>query len=174
MELGAKVRHLRQVEGVVRGMGRPMTKAEVVRAMRAELGQAISQAYLSQIESGARGHMTESTRDLLARFFKVHPGYLVSDPAGYDSSLSLDLQRAGADSSDTLQRWLLQQAEAMAGEPTVAHLLWRLARLSDPRPYLWLFDQVVDLGADEAARRLSLPIDSPARPAAARAPMEGG
>ena len=40
----------------------------------------LSQSYLSQIESGARPHLTNTTRLLLAKFFKVHPGYLVDDP----------------------------------------------------------------------------------------------
>src|SRR5258708_33851147 len=35
----------------------------------------ISQSYLSQIESGTRPHLTNTTRLLLAKFFKLHPGY---------------------------------------------------------------------------------------------------
>ena len=41
---------------------------------------SISQSYLSQIESGARPHLTNDTRLLLSKFFKVHPGYLVTIP----------------------------------------------------------------------------------------------
>jgi len=150
MELGEKVRHLRAVEGIVRGLGRPMTKAEVVRAMREELSRSISQAYLSQIESGARPHLTEATRDLLARFFKVHPGYLVSDPPDWsESALSASLLTGG----DRLKIWLLAQAEVMADEPMLAHLLLRLARLDEPRRYLYLIDRLLDLPY-EAARQL--------------------
>ena len=47
MRLGEKLSHLRQVEGIVRGLGQPLTKADVVRAMRSELGQGLSQAYLN-------------------------------------------------------------------------------------------------------------------------------
>ncbi|HEY6148204.1 MAG TPA: helix-turn-helix transcriptional regulator, partial [Thermoanaerobaculia bacterium] len=80
MTLGEKLRYLRLVEGTLRGFERAMTQAEVSRTLKREVKESISQAYLSQIESGARPHMTNKTRMLLARFFKVHPGYLVSDP----------------------------------------------------------------------------------------------
>jgi len=80
VKLGEKIRYLREVEGSLRGLGRPMTQLELVRAIREELakgrggeGKTISQSYLSQIESGARPHMTQSSRALLAKFFKVHP-----------------------------------------------------------------------------------------------------
>ena len=104
MKLGEKIRYLREVEGSLRGLGRPMTQLELVRAMREELGKSrsekghaqkggsnqqktISQSYLSQIENGARPHMTQSSRALLAKFFKVHPGFLVDDPDGYHAEL---------------------------------------------------------------------------------------
>ena len=72
MRLGEKLRYLRQVEGTLRGLDREMTQQEVVRALKKDLRQSISQSYLSQIESGARPHLTNATRMLLARFFKVH------------------------------------------------------------------------------------------------------
>ena len=78
MTLGEKLRYLRLVEGNLRGLDRDMTQQEVVRAIRRELGQGISQSYLSQIENGARPHLTNNTRSLLSRFFKsklnVGPG----------------------------------------------------------------------------------------------------
>jgi hypothetical protein len=58
MTLGEKLRYLRLVEGTLRGLEREMTQAEVSRNLKRELGDSISQAYLSQIESGARPHMT--------------------------------------------------------------------------------------------------------------------
>jgi len=87
MRLGEKLRYLREMEGALRALGRELTQQEVVRAIKSELKQSISQSYLSQIESGARPHLTNSTRMLLARFFKVHPGYLVDDPEGYHTEL---------------------------------------------------------------------------------------
>ncbi|HKD79703.1 MAG TPA: helix-turn-helix transcriptional regulator, partial [Candidatus Angelobacter sp.] len=77
MTLGEKLRYLRLVEGNLRGLGRDMTQQEVVRAITRELKQKISQSYLSQIENGSRPHLTNKTRLLLSKFFKVHPGYLV-------------------------------------------------------------------------------------------------
>ena len=77
MTLAEKLRYLREVEGSLRGLGRPMTQQELVGAIRKEQGKSISQSYVSQIERGSRPHMTQSTRTLLARFFKIHPGFLV-------------------------------------------------------------------------------------------------
>src|SRR3954463_9820029 len=104
MTLGEKIRYLREVEGALRGLGREMTQQEVVCAVKRDLRQTISQSYLSQIESGARPHLTNSTRQLLARFFKVHPGYLVNDPEGYQTGL---ISGVGA-SEDKLDSWLIE------------------------------------------------------------------
>src|SRR5450755_3963724 len=94
MQLGEKLRYLREVEGVLRGLGREMTQSQVVRALKKEHGRTISQAYLSQIENGARPHLTDSTRMLLAKFFKVHPGYLVFVKDGYHTALMSDVRAA--------------------------------------------------------------------------------
>jgi len=83
MTLGNKLRSLRSVEGSLRGLGRPMTQQELAKAMKKEVGRGLSQAYLSQIESGTRPHLTHGTRTLLARFFRVYPGFLVDDPEGW-------------------------------------------------------------------------------------------
>lgn len=76
MKLTDKVRSLREMEGRLRGLDRAMTQGELVRALAEEQGESLSQSYLSQIESGARPHLRNESRKLLARFFKVHPGYL--------------------------------------------------------------------------------------------------
>ncbi|MGO8949541.1 MAG: helix-turn-helix domain-containing protein [Ktedonobacterales bacterium] len=81
MQLREKLVQLRVLAGEQRGLGRPMTQMEVAEALRAELGQSLSQAYLSQLERGKRVHLSNTSREALARFFQVHPGYLVSDPA---------------------------------------------------------------------------------------------
>src|SRR6185295_15812572 len=107
MTLGEKLRYLRHVEGALRGLDREMTQLEVVRAIRRELRRSISQGYLSQIESGRRPHLTNSTRMLLARFFNVHPGYLVSDPQGFQTGLVSDLGAL----EDKLDLWLISGAE---------------------------------------------------------------
>src|SRR5579884_3413923 len=112
MTLGEKLRYLREVEGTLRGFEREMTQQEVVRAMRVELKQSISQSYLSQIESGARPHLTNDTRLLLAKFFKVHPGYLVDDPEGYQTELISDVGAL----EDKLDLWLINGAERFRRE----------------------------------------------------------
>ena len=65
--MAEKLRYLLEVEGSLRGLGRPMTQQELVRAIRKELGKSISQSYVSQIEGGVRPHMTKSTRAMLAK-----------------------------------------------------------------------------------------------------------
>lgn len=80
MELREKLQQLRAAEGERRGLGRTMTQTEVAAAMQRELGRAVSQAYLSQLEAGKRVHLSNTSREVLSRFFGVHPGYLVSDP----------------------------------------------------------------------------------------------
>src|SRR5438552_9679750 len=107
MRLGEKIRYLREVEGTLREIGREMPQQEIVRAVKRELGRSISQSYLSQIESGARPHLTNSTRMLLARFFKVHPGYLVDDPEGFQTELISDVRGL----EDQLDLWLIEGAE---------------------------------------------------------------
>ena len=115
MKLGEKLRYLREVEGTLRGLDRAMTQLEVVRAVRKDLKQPLSQSYLSQIESGARPHLTNSSRMLLAKFFKVHPGYLVDDPEGYSTELVSDVAKL----EDRLDLWLIGGAERFRNDPEV-------------------------------------------------------
>src|SRR5260370_24500574 len=103
MKLGEKIRYLRSMEGAVRGLDREMTQAEVARAMSKELKKNISQSYLSQIENGTRPHLTNTTRMLLAKFFKGHPGYLVDDPDRFHSDLTSNLSTL----EDKLDLWLI-------------------------------------------------------------------
>src|SRR5438094_173939 len=129
MTLGEKIRYLREVEGTLRGFEREMTQVEVVRAMKKELKRSVSQSYLSQIENGARPHLTDSTRMLLAQFFKVHPGYLVNDPEGYHTELMSELRT----SEDTLDLWLISGAERFGRDPEVSAALLKAARHEDTR-----------------------------------------
>ena len=162
MTLGEKIRYLREVEGSLRELGRPMTQQEVVRAVRKELGKTISQSYLSQIENGARPHMTQSTRALLARFFKVHPGFLVDDPEGYHTGLVSDLRTV----EGQLDVWLLQGSERFASDPAVSETLIKLARQKDTRRCLILLGAILDTPG--LAERL---LEALKPEAAARAPQ---
>jgi transcriptional regulator with XRE-family HTH domain len=142
VKLGEKIRYLREVEGSLRGLGRPMTQLELVRAIREELGKGntISQSYLSQIENGARPHMTQSSRALLAKFFKVHPGFLVDDPDGYHAELTSDLRTT----EGQLDVWLLQGSEKFASDPEVSHVLIKAAREKNTRRALLLLGAILD------------------------------
>jgi transcriptional regulator with XRE-family HTH domain len=138
MTLGNKLRSLRAVEGSLRGLGRPMTQQELAAAMKREVGRGLSQAYLSQIESGTRPHLTHSTRTLLARFFRVYPGFLVDDPEGYTPELQSALRAVDA----KIDSWLYAGAEQFAADPDLSQALLAIAEHEDSRRALcswWRF-----------------------------------
>jgi transcriptional regulator with XRE-family HTH domain len=140
MRLGEKLRYLRLVEGTLRGLEREMSQAEVARALAKELGRSISQAYLSQIESGRRPHLTNTTRMLLARFFKVHPGYLVDDPEGFHTELTSDVRGL----EDKLDLWLVDGAERFRRDTEVSLALLEVAKHPDSRQCLILLGEILE------------------------------
>ncbi len=140
MKLGEKIHYLREVEGNLRGLNRAMTQQELLKAIRSELGTPMSQSYLSQIESGARPHLTNTTRQLLAKFFKVHPGYLVDDPEGYHPELLSDARTL----EDKLDLWLVSGAERFRRDPALRQSLLALARHQDTRRCLLLLEAVME------------------------------
>jgi len=140
MRLGEKLRYLREVEGALRGLDRAMTQQEVVRAIKDDLNKTLSQSYLSQIESGARPHLTNTSRLLLAKFFKVHPGYLVDDPEGYSTELISDLGAL----EDKLDLWLVSGAERFRNDPALQEALIALARHPDSRRCLVLLGFILE------------------------------
>ena len=140
MTLGEKLRYLRLMEGNLRGLSREMTQQEVAAAIRKELGQGISQSYLSQIENGVRPHLTNKTRSLLSRFFKVHPGYLVNDPDGFHTELLSDVSVL----EDKLDLWLIQGAERFRNDPQVSRALLNVAKHENSRRCLVLLDAILE------------------------------
>ena len=140
MTLGEKLRYLREVEGTLRGLDRELTQMELARLVQKELGKSISQSYLSQIESGLRPHLTNSTRMLLARFFKVHPGYLVDDPEGFQNELVSDLGVG----EDKLDLWLVSGAERFCRDVDLHNALLSIAKHSDSRSCLVLLGNILD------------------------------
>jgi transcriptional regulator with XRE-family HTH domain len=140
MKLGEKIRYLREVEGSLRGLDRDLSQQEMVRALEAETGSKLSQSYLSQIESGARPHLTNTTRQILARFFKVHPGYLVDDPEGYHPELQSELRNV----EDKLDLWLVSGAERFRRDPELMHSLLTLARNERSRECLLLLEAILE------------------------------
>ena len=138
------------MEGSLRGLGRAMTQQELLRAIADEMEQPLSQSYLSQIESGARPHLTNTTRLLLAKFFKVHPGYLVDDPEGYHAELLSDLGL-----EDKLDLWLIGGAERFRRDPELRRALLAISKHEDSRCCLLLLDSILET-PQLAARLLEL------------------
>jgi transcriptional regulator with XRE-family HTH domain len=132
MKLAEKLKNLRLQEGKARGLMRALTQSEVSRMIKVETGRGLTQAYLSQLESGKRRHLTAETREQLAKFFRVHPGYLVDDPPA---------ARRSKASKTPLDKWLIDGAEELRRvEPAVAALLRDIAGERNPRRY---FDLLV-------------------------------
>ena len=122
-------------------MGRELTQTELVRAIKTELGRTISQSYLSLIEKGTRRHLSQESRQLLAMFFKVHPGYLVTDPPGYHTELTSDV----ASVETALDRWLGDGAARFAHDPPLAAALEGLGRHAESRRCLVLLGQMISM-----------------------------
>jgi transcriptional regulator with XRE-family HTH domain len=148
MTLGEKLRYLRSMEGTLRGLNRDMTQQEVVGAIKTELSENISQAYLSQIERGVRPHLTNKTRLLLAKFFKVHPGYLVDDPEGYHTELVSDF----GETESRLDLWLVAGSETFRADTELSQALLAVSRHDDSRKCLLLLGAILD--TPELADRL--------------------
>jgi len=140
MSLGEKIRYLREMEGALRGLGRALTQQEVSREIEKKLRKKISQSYISQIESGLRPHLTNTTRLLLARFFGVHPGYLVDDPEGFQTELVSDVGAL----EDKLDLWLISGSERFRNDPEVSRALLALARHQDSRRCLVLLGAILE------------------------------
>jgi transcriptional regulator with XRE-family HTH domain len=149
VKLADKIRYLREVEGNLRGLGRAMTQQELVRAIQSENASgkksagSISQSYLSQIESGARPHLTNTTRLLLSKFFKVHPGYLVDDPEGYQAELLSDMRN----NEDKLDLWLVDGAERFRRDTALCQALLSVANHHDSRRCLLLMEAIAETPA---------------------------
>ncbi|GAC1378451.1 MAG: hypothetical protein NVS4B7_11160 [Ktedonobacteraceae bacterium] len=151
MNLSEKIKHLREVEGELRGLNRAMTQMEIVKAMQAELNASLSQAYLSQLEKGKRVHLTASSRDLLATFFKVHPGYLVSDPPDYSTDLLMDtdLLMNREEEIDRFRTWLATGAVEWQSDSVIANFFEHLSNAEEPRQYLSLLLKLLSVPLPE-------------------------
>src|SRR5216683_1379417 len=132
----------------LRGLGRAMTQFELAQAMKREVGRGLSQAYLSQIESGARPHLTHTTRELLARFFRVYPGFLVDDPEGYTPGLQSELRAIDA----KVDSWLFGGAEQFTADPALQRALLTIAEHEDSRRAILLLAEI--LRTPDLAERL--------------------
>ena len=131
MRLGEKLRYLRTLEGARRGLDGPLSQSDLSRLIESELDGSLSQAYVSQIERGHRPHLTHQTRSLLARFFDVHPGYLVDDPEHFDVD-----HRPNPHLEGRVDHWLHQGAERFRDDPELSRALLVLSHHSDSRSCL--------------------------------------
>ena len=143
MKVAEKLRYLRVVEGHLRGLNREMTQKEVATALRDEMKTPLSQPYLSQLEGGRRKHLTNTTRLILAKFFRVHPGYLVDDPEGFQTELSSDLGLQ----EDNLDLWLVNGAERFRQDGALAEALLKIAGHDDTRGCLLLLAAILQTPA---------------------------
>ena len=140
MTVADKLRYLRLMEGHLRGLGREMTQKELVSAIKKDLGRTVSQPYLSQLESGRRRHLTNTSRLLLSKFFSVHPGYLVDDPEGFQTELITDL----SGQENKLDLWMVSGAERFRRDRQLAQALLQIARHDDTRRCLLLLGAVLE------------------------------
>jgi hypothetical protein len=76
---------------------------------------------------------------LLARFFRVYPGFLVDDPEGFSSELQSDLRAADA----KIDAWLLAGAEDFAVDPELSAAFRAIAAVDDSRKALLLLSEIL-------------------------------
>src|SRR5262249_31598469 len=88
---------------------------------------------------GMRPHLTHTTRELLARFFRVYPGFLVGDPEGYTPGLQSDLRAVDA----KIDSWLFAGAEHFAADPEMRHALLEIAQFEDSRRAVLLLAEIL-------------------------------
>ena len=124
MTLGDKLRSLRAIEGSLRGLGRPMTQSELVDAMKEELGRGLSQAYLSQIESGARPHMTQHFARAACTFLPRLPWFSCGRPGGLSRR---ELQSVLAHRGCHRRFLALCRSDQFNADPELEHALLNIA-----------------------------------------------
>jgi hypothetical protein len=86
---------------------------------------------------------------MLARFFKVHPGYLVDDPEGFHTELTSELRAT----EDRLDLWLTAGAEQFASDPELSHALLEVAKHHDSRKCIVLLGAILE--SPELVERLT-------------------
>jgi hypothetical protein len=99
---------------------------------------------------------------LLAEFFKVHPGYLVDDPEGFQNELMSDLSGV----EDKLDLFLISGAERFARDADLHHALLTVAKHKDSRMCIVLLGTILENPG--LAERLIEVLKAPAPAAAAK------
>ncbi len=142
MKLGEKIRYLREVEGSLRGLNRAMSQQELVRAINAETDSKISQSYLSQIESGARPHLTNTTRQIPGAIFQGASGI----PRGRSGRLSPGTDQRPAQCAGR-QAGPVGSSRARSGsrrDPELKSALLTLAQHERTRDCLLLLEAILE------------------------------
>jgi hypothetical protein len=93
--------------------------------------------------------MTNTSRELLARFFRVYPGFLVDDPPGYSRELQSELRTADT----TIDSWLYAGADQFTSDPELSRALCNVAQVADSRGAILLLGEI--LRTPGLAERLS-------------------
>jgi hypothetical protein len=87
--------------------------------------------------------MTGKTRLLLARFFRIHPGYLVDDPEEFSRQVITPIPEPPA----SFVAWLRAGAARFRHDALVAETLRRLAGYPERRKALRLLNELLALPA---------------------------
>src|SRR5690242_146848 len=140
MKLGEKIGILRGVKAGFVGLNRERTHRKILGGIRKKRETTTIQSNLSKLKKVPRPHLTNTTRMLLAKFFKVHPGYLVDDPEGYHTELISDVRTL----EERLDLWLIAGAERFRRGPQVKHALLLLAKHADSRGCLVLLGAILE------------------------------
>ena len=141
MTLGEKIRYLREVEGSLRGLNRPLTQQELMKGIQAETGKTISQSYLSQIETRqASAYDAIVAHRCWRAFSKCIRDFWWTIPRAITPNWSRDLRTT----EGQLDVWLLQGSERFASDPEVSEVLIKMARDKDTRRCLLLLGEILN------------------------------
>src|SRR5882762_10899921 len=83
--------------------------------------------------------LAHTTRELLARFFRVYPGFLVDDPEGYTPELQSELRAIDA----KIDSWLYAGAEQFTADPELQRALLAVAEVEDSRKAVLLLAEIL-------------------------------
>jgi len=92
--------------------------------MKSEIGRFEPGVSLADRERRSP-HLTHTTRELLARFFRVYPGFLVDDQKATRRACNRELRAIDA----KIDSWLFAGAEQFTADPALQRALLTIAEL---------------------------------------------
>ena len=117
-----------------------MTQFERLKAMKREVGSGLSQAYLSQIESGARPHLTHTTQRVVGAIFPRIPGFSGGRPGGYAARPAIRVAGRGRQGRFVAVR---RRFEQFSADPDLSAALSPIAEVHDSRHALLLLAEIL-------------------------------